>query len=133
MHSKESGDAVRYRTLFRESMPILIATGRGKDLIQMSSIVGDLSLPGTLKRQTVQLMGYVADFQYEVAQSLIDEMRFSSRGSEMEGFIKKFTAAVSIYMDFASGLTDELDDAYKQVRSESDEQLDLPIKFRSCE
>jgi ATP/maltotriose-dependent transcriptional regulator MalT len=125
MHSKESGDAVRYRALFRESMRILIATGRGKDLIQMSSIVGDLSLPGTLKRQTVQLMGYVADFQYEVAQSLIDEMRFSSRGSEMEGFIKKFTAAVSIYMDFASGLTDELDDAYKQVRSESDEQLDL--------
>jgi len=71
------------------------------------------------------LMGYVADLQYAVAQSLIDEMRFSSRGTEMEPFIKKFTAAVSIYMDFANGLTDELEDAYTHVRSESDEQLDL--------
>ena len=125
MHTRESGDAGRYRALFRESMRILIATGRGKELIQMSSIVGDTSLDGTLKRQTVQLMGYVADFQYEIAQSLMDEMRFSSRGSEMEVFIKKFIAAVSIYIDFATGRTDELDDAYRQVRSESDEQLDL--------
>jgi ATP/maltotriose-dependent transcriptional regulator MalT len=125
MHTRESGDAGRYRALFRESMRILIATGRGKELIQMSSIVGDASLDGTLKRQTVQLMGYVADFQYEIAQSLMDEMRFSSRGSEMEVFIKKFIAAVSIYINFATGLADELDDAYRKVRSESDQQLDL--------
>ncbi len=125
MHTRESGDAGRYRALFRESMRILIATGRGKELIQMSSIVGDASLDGTLKRQTVQLMGYVADFQYEIAQSLMDEMRFSSRGSEMEVFIKKFIAAVSIYINFATGLTAELDDAYRKVRSESDQQLDL--------
>lgn len=126
-HAKESGDAEQYRSLFRESMRNLIATGRGKELIQMSSIVGDSSAVGQLKRQTVQLIGYVADFQYENAQSLINEMSFSARGSDLEPFIVKFIAAVNIYIDFALGLTEDLEMDYRKVRSESDSQLDLGV------
>lgn len=126
-HAKESGDAEQYRSLFRESMRNLIATGRGKELIQMSSIVGDSSAVGLLKRQTVQLIGYVADFQYENAQSLINEMSFTARGSNMEPFIVKFIAAVNIYIDFALGLTEDLEMDYRKVRSESDSQLDLGV------
>lgn len=126
-HAKESGDAQQYRSLFRESMRNLIATGRGKELIQMSSIVGDSTSIGLLKRQTVQLIGYTADFQYENAQSLINEMCFSARGSAMEPFIVKFVAAVNIYIDFALGLTEDLEIDYKKVRSESDSPLDLGV------
>lgn len=126
-HAKESGDALQYRSLFRESMRNLIATGRGKELIQMSSIVGDATSIGLLKRQTVQLIGYTADFQYENAQSLINEMCFSARGSDMEPFIVKFVAAVNIYIDFALGLTEDLESDYKKVRSESDSPLDLGV------
>jgi LuxR family maltose regulon positive regulatory protein len=126
-HAKESGDSDKYRALFRESMRSLIATGRGKELIQMSSIVGDVSQIGLLKRQTVQLIGYTADFQYENAQSLIDEMSFAARNSSMEPFIEKFTAAVSVYIDFALGRTEDLEVDYRKVRSEEDLQLDLGI------
>lgn len=126
-HAKESGDAQQYRSLFRESMRNLIATGRGKELIQMSSIVGDSTSIGLLKRQTVQLIGYTADFQYENAQSLINEMCFSARGSAMEPFIVKFVAAVNIYIGFALGLTEDLEIDYKKVRSESDSPLDLGV------
>ncbi|CAN2183256.1 MalT ATP-dependent transcriptional regulator [Candidatus Nanopelagicaceae bacterium] len=126
-HAKESGDSKQYRSLFRESMRELIATGHGKDLLQMSSIVGDSSAIGILKRHTVELMGYVADFQYENAQSLIDEMRFAARGSEIEEFIFKFVAAVNIYIDFALGLTEDLESDYTRVRSEEDSQLDLGV------
>lgn len=126
-HAKESGDSKQYRSLFRESMRELIATGHGKDLLQMSSIVGDSSKNGLLKRQTVQLIGYAADFQYENAQSLIDEMRFAARGSEIEDFIAKFVAAVNIYIDFALGLTEDLETDYTRVRSEEDSQLDLGV------
>ena len=126
-HAKESGDASQYRSLFRESMRNLIATGRGKELIQMSSIVGDTSPVGLLKRQTVQLIGYAADFQYENAQSLMGEMRFAARDSEMEPFIDKFIAAVNIYIDFALGLTEELEIDYGRVRREDDSPLDLGV------
>ncbi len=126
-HAKESGDATQYRALFRNSMRELIATGHGKDLIQMSSIVGDNTTAGLLKRQTVQLIGYTADFQYENAQSLISEMRAAARGSELEAFISKFISAVNIYIDFALGLTDELERDYKRVRSEDDKSLDLGV------
>lgn len=126
-HAKESGDASQYRSLFRESMRELIATGHGKDLIQMSSIVGDDTTSGLLKRQTVQLIGYTADFQYENAQSLMAEMRFASRGSALEPFISKFISAVSIYIDFALGLTGELDEDYKRVRRVDDNSLDLGV------
>jgi LuxR family maltose regulon positive regulatory protein len=124
-HAKDAGDGSRYRALFRESMRNLIATGRGKELIQMSSIVGDGSVEGILKRQTVQLIGYAADFQYENAQSLMDEMNFSARGNLMEEFISKFIAAVNIYIDFAAGRTEELAINYNKVRSETDSPLDL--------
>jgi DNA-binding CsgD family transcriptional regulator len=80
-----------------------------------------------LKRQTVQLIGYTADFQYENAQSLIDEMSFAARNSSMEPFIEKFTAAVSVYIDFALGRTEDLEVDYRKVRSEEDLQLDLGI------
>ena len=126
-HAKESGDSGKYRSLFRESMRNLIAIGRGKDLIQMSSIVGDSSPTGILKRQTVQLIGYAADFQFENAQSLMDEMNFAARGSAMEPFISKFIAAVSIYIDFATGRTEDLEKDYKIVRREGDSQLDLGV------
>jgi ATP/maltotriose-dependent transcriptional regulator MalT len=126
-HARESGDAGKYRSLFRESMRDLIATGRGKELIQMSSIVGDASAAGMLKRQTVQLIGYAADFQYENAQSLIAEMNFAARDTPMGPFIAKFNAAVSIYIDFAAGRTEDLEKDYKTVRNEADSQLDLGV------
>jgi ATP/maltotriose-dependent transcriptional regulator MalT len=127
-HAKESGDAKKYRFLFRESMRDLIAIGRGKELIQMSSIVGDATSVGIVKRQTVQLMGLTADFQYENAQSLINEMIFSSRGTDLEKFIVKFSAAVCIYIDFAAGLNEELETHYRKVRNEADSPLDLGVE-----
>jgi ATP/maltotriose-dependent transcriptional regulator MalT len=124
-HAKESGDAKKYRSLFRESMRDLIALGRGKELIQMSSIVGDATSLGIVKRQTVQLIGLVADFQYENAQSLMKEMIFGARGTDIEKFIVKFNAAVSIYIDFAAGRNEELESHYRKIRNEDDLQLDL--------
>jgi LuxR family transcriptional regulator, maltose regulon positive regulatory protein len=126
-HAKEAGDSDKYRANFRNGMRNLIATGRGKELIQMSNVIGDETLTGTLKRQTVQLMGYTADFQYRAAQSLIDEMRFSARGTAMEPFITKFISAVSIYIDFAAGRTEELESDYEKVRKDNDLQLDLGV------
>jgi DNA-binding NarL/FixJ family response regulator len=105
----------------------LIATGRGKDLLQMSHIVGDSSTTGVLKRQTVDLIGLTADFQYEAALSLIEEMVFTSKGTELEDFIGKFVSAVEVYIDFATGRTEDLEKNYLVVRRENDKQLDLGI------
>lgn len=109
-HAKSSGDQVRYRTLFRQGMRQLIAIGRGKDLLRMAELVGDSSKAGRLKRQTVELIGLTADFQYLNAQSLIAEMLFTSQGTDLENFTKKFTAAVSVYIDFATGLSEQLEE-----------------------
>jgi ATP/maltotriose-dependent transcriptional regulator MalT len=109
-HAKSSGDQARYRTLFRQGMRQLIANGRGKDLLRMAELVGDSSKAGRLKRQTVELIGLTADFQYLNAQSLIVEMLFTSQGTGLENFIKKFTSAVSVYIDFATGLSEQLEE-----------------------
>jgi ATP/maltotriose-dependent transcriptional regulator MalT len=124
-HAKFSGDQANYRTLFRQGMRQLIATGRGKDLLSMAELVGDATPIGKLKRQTVELMGLTADFQYLNAQSLMTEMLFASRGTELENFIKKFTAGVSVYIDFATGLTENLDENVKTVLSATSQELDL--------
>ena len=55
------------------------------------------------------------------------EMRFAARDSEMEPFIDKFIAAVNIYIDFALGLTEELEIDYGRVRREDDSPLDLGL------
>jgi DNA-binding CsgD family transcriptional regulator len=103
----------------------LIAIGRGKDLLRMADLVGDATTTGVLKRQTVELMGLTADFQYLAAQSLITEMRFTSRGTEIENFIKKFTSAVNVYIDFATGLTEQLGGHVDTVLGATSEELDL--------
>lgn len=126
-HAKFSGDQASYRALFRKGMRQLIAIGRGKDLLQMAELVGDSSQAGTLKRQTVELMGLTADFQYLSAQSLMKEMEFTSRDSELENFIKKFNAAVSVYIDFATGLTEELEENVSSVLGTTAEDLDLGV------
>jgi DNA-binding CsgD family transcriptional regulator len=103
----------------------LIAIGRGKDLLQMAELVGDSSNAGRLKSQTVELIGLTADFQYLNAQSLIAEMLFTSQGSELENFIQKFTAAVSVYIDFATGLTESLEENVSIAVSTPTQVVDL--------
>jgi DNA-binding CsgD family transcriptional regulator/tetratricopeptide (TPR) repeat protein len=124
-HAKLAGDQSSYRQLFRDGMRQLIAIGRGKELLRLAELVGDASPSGKLKRQTVELMGYTADFQYENAQSLIAEMHFSSRGTEMENFIKRFNSAVSVYIDFATGLTENLAENLSTVLGSPPKDLDL--------
>ena len=124
-HAKAAGDQKRYRNLFRESMRELIAIGRGKDLLRMAELVGDNTPVGRIKRQTVELIGYTADFQYANSQSLITEMVTASKGTQMENFIKKFTAAASAYVDFATGLDTELDKNVSIAVGASAKELDL--------
>ena len=124
-HAKFAGSPEDYRHLFRHGMRQLIAIGRGKDLLRMADLVGDATTIGVLKRQTVELMGLTADFQYLPAQSLITEMLFTSRGTDIENFIKKFTSAVNVYIDFATGLTEDLEENTSIVMGASPEELDL--------
>ena len=124
-HAKAAGDQKRYRTLFRESMRELIAIGRGKDLLRMAHLVGDNTPAGRIKRQTVELIGYTADFQYANSQSLILELLTASQGTKMENFIKKFTAAASAYVDFATGLDTDLDKNVTIAIGATAEELDL--------
>ena len=124
-HAKAAGDQKRYRNLFRQSMRELIAIGRGKDLLRMAELVGDNSEAGKLKRQTVELIGLTADFQYSNAQSLMFEMLNVSRGTSLENFIKRFTSAVSVYIDFATGLDVSLDVNVDSLMAATAEELDL--------
>ncbi len=124
-HAKFAGSPEEYRHLFRQGMRHLIAIGRGKDLLRMADLVGDATTIGVLKRQTVELMGLTADFQYLAAQSLITEMLFTSRGTDIEKFIKKFTSAVNVYIDFATGLTEQLGEHVDTVLGATSEELDL--------
>jgi ATP/maltotriose-dependent transcriptional regulator MalT len=124
-HAKFAGDQESYRNLFRQGMRQLIAIGRGKDLLRMADLVGGATTTGVLKRQTVELMGLTADFQYLAAQSLITEMLFTSRGTDIENFIKKFTSAVHVYIDFATGLTEHLEEHIATVLGATTEELDL--------
>ena len=124
-HAKFAGNPEDYRNLFRQSMRQLIAIGRGKDLLRMADLVGDATTTGILKRQTVELIGLTADFQYLAAQSLITEMLFTSRGTEIENFIKKFTSAVNVYIDFATGLTENLGQHFATALGATSEELDL--------
>jgi DNA-binding CsgD family transcriptional regulator len=91
----------------------------------MAELVGDNTSNGRIKRQTVELIGYTADFQYSNAQSLISEMLSASKGTEMENFITKFTAAASAYVDFATGLDAQLDKNVAIAIGASTKELDL--------
>jgi len=114
-HAQKAGEFERVQLLIQEAARVLASRGEGQELIRWSKFVGDESNLGLRLRQTLVVMGLTVDFKYDEAMSLIDEMRFGSKGLPIEDFISKFTNLTEAYVAFAYFRRKDFDRIFKAL------------------
>lgn len=107
-HAQLAGEVEHFQDIFRQYARTLAARGHGQELIRWAKYIGDQTPQGIRLRQTVELMGFIVDFRFEEAMSMISEMRFGSKGLPVEDFIQKFTALAESFIAFAYHRTSDL-------------------------
>ena len=112
-HAFLAGNYQKVSEIFPSAARALQATGRGNELVRWSVFAGDNSKIGLLKRATVELTGHLCALEFRTVTSMIEQMRFEARGTELEGFINQFVAGAKAFIDVAYGRFDELDESLK--------------------
>jgi ATP/maltotriose-dependent transcriptional regulator MalT len=108
-HSFSSKDFIRFEKLFRAGARVYAITGRGNDLLRWSKYAGDESVPGQLKRQTVEIAGHLANLNFEKVEALNASMRLQSHGTELEKFIDRFSSLIDVASNFSFGQFDNFE------------------------
>ncbi|MEN9687907.1 MAG: hypothetical protein RL381_919 [Actinomycetota bacterium] len=118
-HAYLAGDFEKVSEIFPNAARILQFTGRGTELIRWSFFAGDNSHLGLLLRSTVELTGRLALHDFDSALSMIERMKFDSRGTEIEGFIRQITEGSKSYINFAMGRFEEFDKSFTLAMEET--------------
>lgn len=127
-HAYLAGNMEKVSELFPDAARILQAQGRGRELIRWSIFAGDMSQIGLLKRATVELTGRLALQEHHAVLSMIDQMRFESRDTVLENFIRQITAGAKAHLDFALAYFEEFDRNLNLAMDEKDGPLALGIE-----
>ena len=100
-HAFLAQDFVRFEKLFRDAARLYAVTGRGNQLLRWAKFAGDESVEGQLKRQTVEIAGYLAILDYAKVEAMLASMRLQSQGTTLASFMQRYTALIEIAPDFA--------------------------------
>ena len=100
-HAFLSQDYQLFERLFRKGARIYAVTGRGKELLKWAKYVGDESIEGQLKRQTVEIAGHLANLDFETVEALNASMRLQSKGTVLEAFMDRYSSLIEIAIDIA--------------------------------
>lgn len=107
-HAFLSQDYQRFERLFRDGARIYAVTGRGNELLKWAKYAGDESIEGQLKRETVEIAGYLANLDFEKVEALGSSMRLQSKGTALEAFMERYTSLIEIAIDSALGRFESL-------------------------
>ncbi len=100
-HAFLSQDFIRFEKLFRTGARTYALTGRGKELLRWAKYAGDESVEGQLKRQTVEIAGYLTNLDFAKVESLGASMRLQSKGTALEAFMDRYCSLIEVAIDSA--------------------------------
>lgn len=100
-HAFFSADYERFERLFRAGARTYTLSGRGNELLRWAKYAGDDSVEGQLKRQTVEIAGYLSNLDFEKVEALNASMRLRSKGTLLEGFMDRYSSLMEVATDSA--------------------------------
>jgi ATP/maltotriose-dependent transcriptional regulator MalT len=100
-HAFLAQDFQRFEKLFRDGARLYALTGRGNQLLRWAKFAGDDSVEGQLLRQTVEVAGHLANLDYAKVEAMLASMRLQSQGTNLVGFMERYTALIEVAPDFA--------------------------------
>lgn len=108
-HAIKSGDLEYRRKMFKPALRKLISRGEGSAILFWSNY---LPQDNTRNRSFVELakvMGHLTNFEFERTIQLVEEIRFSYKGSPLAPFINQISATALAHVAFCRGRLSEFD------------------------
>lgn len=116
-HAFQAGNQEKIAELFPNAARVKQAQGKGGELLRWSVFASYSPIDGELKRATVAIAGYLADLNFQAAESEITKLNLLADSSETPEFFKQFTAGASIYIALSLGKFEELEELYSTSRA----------------
>lgn len=120
-----TNDYKRMHQLLREFSREMVATGQGDQLLRWAQFAGDETPRGLLMRQTVELMGYLTNLDYHVAEVKAQQLLFQARESDIGDFLKRIAYSAMLYIEFSRGNLLQMDEIFAEMFSHPGKTGDL--------
>ena len=117
-HAIKSGDSDYLRQMFKPVLRKLITRGEGKNILYWSNYLPLDSTRNKVFSELAKIMGHLASFEYDRTTQVIEEMRFTYKGSPLAPFIERINAAALGHIAFCRGRLSEFDYQMKVIFSE---------------
>lgn len=117
-HAVKSGDSEYLREMFKPALRTLISKGEGKNILYWSNFLPVDNSRNEMFAELVKIMGHLISHEFDRTIQLVEEMRFSSKDSQLSGFIKRITAITLAHVAFSRGRLSEFDKHMEVIFSE---------------
>ena len=124
-HAIKSGDSEYLRKMFKPALRKLITRGDGRNILYWGSY---LPLDNTRNKAFAELakvMGHLTNFEFERTVQLVEEMRFTYKGTPLAPFLEKVNATALAHIAFCRGRLSEFDLQMEIILREPETELDI--------
>jgi LuxR family maltose regulon positive regulatory protein len=114
-HAFEAGDQNTVSALFRDASRVKHAQGKGNDLIRWAIYAGHSPVDGTFKRETMEIVGLLANLDFDAAHAKIEKLRVTLTKADDPEFFAQFTEASAAFLHHSISDFDSFDRSFQRV------------------
>ena len=115
-HAFEAGDVEKISELFPNAARVKQVQGLGGDLLRWSSLAGDSSTEGELKKSTVRTTAYLADLDFRGVYSEVAKIKLLASSSPSADFFNQFAEGALAYALLTVGKFEEVEASIEKAR-----------------
>lgn len=119
-HAIKSGDSEYLRKMFKPALRTLISKGEGKNILYWCKFLPVDTPRNVMFAELSRIMGHLVSYEFDRTIQLVEELRFSSKDSQLNGFIERITATTLAHVEFSRGRLVEFDKHMEVIFSEPD-------------
>lgn len=108
-YALKSGDSDYLRKMFKPALRKMVNTGEGRNILYWSRFLPLDSTRNKLFAEVTKAMGHLVSFDFERAVQLSEELRFTYKESELNGFVNQVSAITLAHVAFCRGRLSDFD------------------------
>ncbi len=120
-----SGDSDYLRKMFKPALRRLVTRGEGRRILNWIKYLPVDSTRNQLFTELTRIMGHLVSFEFDRANQLVEEMRFTYKDSQLSGFVERVCAVTLAHIAFCRGRLADFDANMKVVLNEPAPQPDI--------
>lgn len=120
-----SGDSDYLRKMFKSALRRLVTRGEGRRILNWIKYLPVDSTRNQLFTELTRIMGHLVSFEFDRANQLVEEMRFTYKDSQLSGFVERVCAVTLAHIAFCRGRLADFDANMKVVLNEPAPQPDI--------